>query len=122
MDLGDEHRGGLDLLLHLPCSKILQYEKRTVIYNQDEYAPNLYWIIEGVVKVCRANELGCQVIVDLYGPDEVFGEMVFLPTAYKGEYGLPALPSFHFLPVFRGVAPFRRRRARHSAHGWTAYF
>ena len=67
-----------DPLAHLPCSTILAYKKGQAIYDQDQPSTNLYLVIAGKVKVCRTAEDGRQVVVDIYQPDEFFGESAFL--------------------------------------------
>jgi CRP/FNR family cyclic AMP-dependent transcriptional regulator len=74
-----------DPLAHLPCSSILEYRKGQVIYNQDQPSSSLYLVIDGKVKVCRMAEDGRQVVVDIYQPDDFFGESAFLSSAAREE-------------------------------------
>lgn len=74
-----------DPLAHLPCSTILEYRKGQTIYNQDQPSPGLFLIIDGKVKVCRLAEDGRQVVIDIYQPDEFFGESAFLPQTRDRE-------------------------------------
>jgi len=74
-----------DPLAHLPCSTILEYKKGQVIYNQDQPSTSIYLVIDGKVKVCRMAEDGRQVVVDIYQPDEFFGESAFLGLAQRTE-------------------------------------
>jgi len=67
-----------DPLAYLPCSRILEYSKRQVIYDQDHPPSSLSLIIEGKVKVSRTSQSGQQVVVDIYHADEFFGETAFL--------------------------------------------
>lgn len=67
-----------DPLAHLPCSTILEYKKGQVIYNQDQPSTSIHLVIDGKVKVCRLADDGRQVVVDIYQPDEFFGESAFL--------------------------------------------
>ena len=66
-----------DPLAHLPCSTILEYRKGQIVYGQDQPSTSLYLIIEGKVKVSRLSDDGHQVVVDIYQPDEFFGESAF---------------------------------------------
>ena len=68
-----------DPLAHLPCSSIVEYRKGQMIYNQDQPSTSIYLVIDGKVKVCRLADDGRQVVVDLYQPDEFFGESAFDP-------------------------------------------
>jgi CRP-like cAMP-binding protein len=74
-----------DPLAHLPCSTILEYKKGQVIYNQDQPSTSIYLVIDGKVKVCRMAEDGRQVVVDIYQPDEFFGESAFLGMGQRTE-------------------------------------
>src|ERR1022692_4306149 len=67
-----------DPLAHLPCSSIVEYKKGQMIYNQDQPSTNIYLIIEGKIKVSRVADDGHQVVVDMYQPDEFFGESALL--------------------------------------------
>ena len=67
-----------DPLAHLPCSSIVEYRKGQMIYNQDQPSTAIYLVIDGKVKVSRLVDDGHQVVVDIYQPDEFFGESAFL--------------------------------------------
>src|SRR6266496_3353680 len=77
-----------DPLAHLPCSSILEYRKGQVIYNQDQPSTSIYLVIDGKVKVCRMADDGRQVVVDIYQPDEFFGESAFLGLAQRTELAI----------------------------------
>src|ERR1039457_3381003 len=74
-----------DPLAHLPCSAILEYRKGQVVYSQDQPSTSLYLVIEGKVKVSRLSDDGHQVVVDIYQPDEFFGESAFLNLPHRAE-------------------------------------
>jgi CRP/FNR family transcriptional regulator len=74
-----------DPLAHLPCSTILEYKKGQIIYNQDQPSTSIHLEIDGKVKVCRLADDGRQVVVDIYQPDEFFGESAFLGLAQRTE-------------------------------------
>jgi CRP-like cAMP-binding protein len=74
-----------DPLAHLPCSTIVEYRKGQTIYNQDQPSTNLYLVIDGKVKVVRLADDGHQVVVDIYQPDEFFGESAFLSLPHRSE-------------------------------------
>ena len=67
-----------DPLALLPCSGIAQFKKGQLIYNQDQPSTSIYLVIEGKVKVSRRGDDGRQVVVDIYQPDEFFGESALL--------------------------------------------
>src|SRR5271169_4414620 len=74
-----------DPLAHLPCSTIVEYRKGQIIYNQDQPSTNIYLVINGKVKVSRLSDDGHQVVVDIYQPDEFFGESAFLNLPHRAE-------------------------------------
>jgi CRP/FNR family transcriptional regulator len=77
-----------DPLAHLPCSSILEYRKDQVIYNQDQPSASVYLVIDGKVKVYRIADDGRAVVVDIYQPDEFFGESALLNSPTRGEQAL----------------------------------
>src|SRR5579863_3775106 len=74
-----------DPLAHLPCSSIVEYRRGQVIYNQDQPSTAIYLVIDGKVKVSRLADDGHQVVVDIYQPDEFFGESAFLNLPQRSE-------------------------------------
>jgi CRP/FNR family cyclic AMP-dependent transcriptional regulator len=74
-----------DPLAHLPCSTIVEYKKGQMIYNQDQPASHIFLIIEGKIKVSRLADDGHQVVVDIYQPDEFFGESAMLNLPHRSE-------------------------------------
>jgi len=74
-----------DPLAHLPCSTILEYKKGQVIYNQDQPSTSIYLVIDGNVKVCRLADDVKQGVVDIYQPDEFFGDSAFLGLTQRSE-------------------------------------
>ncbi len=86
--LTSPHRTPEDPLAHLPCSHIIEYRRGQVVYGSDQRSESLYLIIEGRVKVCRMAEEGRPVVMDIYQPDEVFGEGAFLETEQQAEFAV----------------------------------
>ena len=74
-----------DPLAHLPCSSIVEYRRGQMIYNQDQPSTSIYLVIDGKVKVSRLADDGHQVVVDIYQPDEFFGESAFLNLPHRSE-------------------------------------
>jgi CRP/FNR family transcriptional regulator len=77
-----------DLLSYLPCSHILQCREGQVIYSQKEPSANLYLVIQGKVTVSCLADDGRQVIIDIYGQDDFFGESAMLPLVQHSEQAL----------------------------------
>ena len=74
-----------DPLAYLPCSTIVEYSRSQLIYGRSQISNNIYLVIDGKVKVCRAADDGRQVVVDIYQPDEFFGECAFLGEKHRVE-------------------------------------
>jgi len=67
-----------DPLAYLPCSTILVYSKGEQIYSGLLPSSNIYMVIEGKVKLCRIAGDGHLTVIDIYQPDEFFGESALL--------------------------------------------
>ena len=74
-----------DPLAHLPCSHIVEYRKGEIVYGHDQAPTNIFLVIEGKVKVSRLAADGHQVVVDVYQPDDLFGESAFLNLPRRAE-------------------------------------
>ena len=74
-----------DPLAYLPCSTIVEYSKGQIIYGRSQLSRSIYLVIDGKVKVCRTADDGRQVVVDIYQPDEFFGESGFLGEQHRVE-------------------------------------
>ena len=74
-----------DPLAYLPCSMILEYGSGATIYNHDQACTNIYLVIDGRVKVSRLAPDGHPVLVDIFHPDEFFGESAFLDLPQRSE-------------------------------------
>jgi CRP/FNR family transcriptional regulator len=74
-----------DPLAFLSCSIIAEYKKGQLIYDQDQPSTSIYLVIEGKVKVSRMKDDGRQVVVDIYQPDEFFGESALLNLPHRSE-------------------------------------
>lgn len=74
-----------DPLAYLPCSTIIAFAKGAVIYTQDQPAQKFYLVISGKVKITRVSDDGRTMLVDIYKPDEFFGEGAFLNLIQRAE-------------------------------------
>jgi CRP/FNR family cyclic AMP-dependent transcriptional regulator len=74
-----------DPLAYLPCSTIVEYSRGQLIYGRSQTSNSIYLVIDGKVKVCRTADDGRQVVVDIYQPDEFFGECGFLGEKHRLE-------------------------------------
>jgi CRP/FNR family transcriptional regulator len=66
----------------------VEYRKGQMIYNQDQPSTSIYLVIEGKVKISRLADDGHQVVVDIYQPDEFFGESAFVNLQQRSEQAL----------------------------------
>jgi CRP-like cAMP-binding protein len=66
-----------DPLEHLPCSKVIEYQKGEIIYGVDQAPVGIYLVMKGRVTVSRLRD-SHPVMVDIYGRDEFFGESTLL--------------------------------------------
>lgn len=74
-----------DPLAYLPCSTIAEYAQGESIYGRMRQSGNIYLVIDGKVKVYRNTDSGRHVVVDIYLPDEFFGESRFLGQDERNE-------------------------------------
>jgi CRP/FNR family transcriptional regulator, cyclic AMP receptor protein len=74
-----------DPLAYLPRSIVMEYRKGEIIYSNHQPCNNLYLVISGTVKITRVSDHGSQVVVDLYRPDEFFGEAAFVSLSHTSE-------------------------------------
>jgi CRP/FNR family transcriptional regulator len=74
-----------DPLAHLPHSKIIEYRKGEVVYDQNNGPAGLYLVISGRVKVAQPVENARDVIIDIYRADEFFGEASILGRSSANE-------------------------------------
>jgi CRP/FNR family cyclic AMP-dependent transcriptional regulator len=74
-----------DPLAYLPRSIVMEYRKGEIIYSNHQPCNNLYLVISGTVKITRVSDHGSQVVVDLYRPDEFFGEAAFVSLTHTSE-------------------------------------
>jgi CRP/FNR family transcriptional regulator len=67
-----------DPLAYLPCSNVAEYARGQLIYGRSQPSNSIYVVVDGKVKICRTSEAGHCTVVDIYQPDEFFGESAFL--------------------------------------------
>ena len=74
-----------DPLAYLPCTKTSEYSKGARIYNHNQPSGSIFLILRGTVKVSRAMSNGKNLVLDLYRPDEFFGESTLLNRTNPSE-------------------------------------
>ena len=58
--------------------EIKKYKKKTVIINKGEQAEGLYIILSGKVEIYVSDDAGKEVVLNVQGPGEHFGELALL--------------------------------------------
>jgi len=74
-----------DPLAHLARTNVVEYPKGQTIYDQHQPSLSVYLVISGKVKVSRLAGDGRQVVVDIYRPDDLFGESAFLDAPPRSD-------------------------------------
>jgi CRP/FNR family transcriptional regulator, cyclic AMP receptor protein len=74
-----------DPLAHLPRTSILEYRRGQTIYSPEQPSTSIYLVIGGKVKVSRLAGDGSEVVVDIYQPDDFFGESALLNLSRRRE-------------------------------------
>ena len=74
------------LLTYLPCAAVMEYRRGQTIYYQGQYVNCIYLVIGGRVKISRFAHDGEQIVIDVYGPNEFFGESALLNMPYSAEH------------------------------------
>ena len=77
-----------DPLAHLARTNVVEYPKGQPIYDQHQPSLAVYLVISGKVKVSRLAGDGRQVVVDIYRPDDLFGESAFLDTPPRFDHAV----------------------------------
>ena len=67
-----------DPLAYLPRSTVREYRKGEVIYDESQPLAYLYLVLSGSVMVSRHTTRETYIVIDVYQPDEFFGESVLL--------------------------------------------
>ena len=66
-----------DVLAHLPVSSLVDYRKGQIIYGPDQPSKQFYLVVAGKVELSQLAEDGSEVLLDIIGPEELFGESAF---------------------------------------------
>ena len=62
-------------------AKLRTYPRNTVVINEGDEASTLYVILSGQVKVFLSNEEGKEIVVNMQGAGEHFGELALIDSA-----------------------------------------
>jgi CRP/FNR family transcriptional regulator, cyclic AMP receptor protein len=67
-----------DPLTYLPRKPIQEFEKRRVIYDQQQPCDHLYVVIKGRVKITKTSEDGGQMVARIVSAEGLFGESALI--------------------------------------------
>jgi len=63
-----------DVLAHLPISSVVEYRKGQIIYGPQQPSKGLYLVASGKVNLSQIAHDGSEILLDIIGPEELFGE------------------------------------------------
>ncbi len=61
--------------------RVARYPRRTVLFRKGDPGANMMVVLRGRVKVCTHSEDGKELVLNLFSPTEVFGEIALLDGA-----------------------------------------
>jgi CRP-like cAMP-binding protein len=89
--------------------RVARYPRRTVLFRKGDPGNNMMVVVDGRVKVCTHSEDGKELVLNLFSPGEVFGEIALLDGADRTADAvtldaceLLVLERRDFLPFLRG--------------------
>jgi CRP/FNR family transcriptional regulator len=74
-----------DVLAHLPATGATQYSKGQAIYSPESPSNSIYLVVSGTVGVSQIAENGSEVLLEIFRPDELFGESAFGADSRRSE-------------------------------------
>jgi CRP/FNR family transcriptional regulator len=64
-------------------SEMASCKRNTRLFFAEETSDNIYLVKEGRIKLLRANAEGREMILDILGPGEIFGELALVDEEYR---------------------------------------
>lgn len=74
-----------DVLLYLPRKEIAEYRKGQMIFDERQPSTGIHLVIQGRVKVVIPFAGSAQTLVDIFAPDDFFGERSLLGSVLNAE-------------------------------------
>jgi CRP-like cAMP-binding protein len=74
-----------DALVYLPHKSVVDYRRGQVIYDESQPSNGIYLVVRGRVKSSVPTDNGSQTVVEIYGPEDFFGESGLLDLDHRGE-------------------------------------
>jgi len=72
--------GKHDALNYLPSTRILEFPRRSAIYEPTRATSRLYLVLAGRVKLFSTADTGAQTLLRIVGAEEFFGEAALVPS------------------------------------------
>ena len=92
----------------MPFTRWARHRAQTVLFRKNDPGSSLMVVCEGRVKVCTHGECGKELVLDMFGPGDVFGEIALLDGSPRSadavtidECGLLVLDRRDFIPFLR---------------------
>jgi CRP/FNR family transcriptional regulator, cyclic AMP receptor protein len=82
-----------DALVYLPHKAVVDYRRGQVIYDESQPSNGIYLVVRGRVKSSVPLENGSQTVVEIYGPEDFFGESGLLDLGKRGESAVALEPA-----------------------------
>jgi len=76
---------GADALSYLPRRNSVEYQRNQVVYSDNRRSEGLYFVVEGRIKLTSTLESGPLTVIDIYAPNEFFGENGLLGLHVRGQ-------------------------------------
>jgi len=67
-----------DVLMLIPCSRVLEFKSKEVIYHETQAQRDVYLVIAGMVKISRVSPGQREMSLDIYTTDDFFGLSAFV--------------------------------------------
>jgi len=64
--------------MHIPCSRVLEFKNKEVIYHESQTHSEVYLVIAGMVKISRVSPGQREMSLDIYTTDDFFGLTAFV--------------------------------------------
>ncbi|MDJ0807500.1 MAG: Crp/Fnr family transcriptional regulator [Gammaproteobacteria bacterium] len=100
-----------DLVMLEQHVTVRTYPKHAIVINEGDDANALYVVLSGQVKVFLSNEEGKEIIVNMLGPEEYFGELALLDSSRRSASVMTTEKS---KLAFLAKVEFQRVLAEHS--------
>ena len=73
------------------------YASGQIIFHQGDPGDHLYTVIEGLVKIVFASERGDEMVLNIMGPEEIFGELALLDGSPRSASAVALQPTSLFV-------------------------